>query len=100
MVMALTQFQSNIQELNLLQTSWANKLNPLLDKPLNNSLLIPGVVLSVGDNVINHRLGRKLQGWMLVDINGAATIYRAAPKNNLTLTLNSSAAVTVDLVVF
>lgn len=83
-----------------MQSSWARALEPLLKDPTNNGLILKNVVLINGVTVVNHRLGRMLQGWNLVDINGAASVYRSQPKNNLTLTLTSSAAVTVDLFVF
>ena len=48
----------------------------------------------------NHGLQQTMQGWMITDINAAATVYRSQPLNDKTLTLTSSAACTVDLVVF
>ncbi len=98
--MSLTQFQTRIQELSLLQNSWATQLNPILSNPTLKNLVLQSITLSSGDNVINHRLGRKLQGWMIADIDGAAAIFRNAPKNDLTLTLNSNAPVTVDILVY
>lgn len=83
-----------------MQSGWASQLNPLLNAPLSSNLILKEIVLAVGNNVINHKLGRKLQGYIISDITGAATIYRSAPKNDLTLTLNSNASVVVDLVVF
>ena len=79
---------------------WKSQLDPVLANPMNNSSLLTGIALINGSNVINHKLGRMMQGWMISDINGAATIYRSAPMNSLTLTLASNAAVTVNLVVF
>jgi hypothetical protein len=84
----------------LLQTRWASELNPLLRAPLAQAVRLSGIVLVVGDNVINHRLPDKLRGWLITDITGASSIYRSASKNDKTLTLNSSAAVTVDILVF
>jgi hypothetical protein len=98
--MSLPIFQSESRDLTLLQTSWSAQLNPLLKDPLNNGLLLKSVPLASGSNVINHRLGRMLQGWYVVDINAAITIYRSAPKSALTLTLTASGTATVDLFVF
>jgi hypothetical protein len=53
-----------------------------------------------GTTIINHGLGKMQQGWFIVDINGAATIYRSQPLNDKTLILNSSAAVIVSIGVF
>lgn len=96
----LPQFQTKSQDLSLMQNSWAKSLNPILQNPSLQSLLIKDVALSIGDNIINHRLGRMQQGWRICDIDGAAVIYRSAPLNALTLTLNSDAAVTVSIEVF
>lgn len=98
--MALPQFQTDDRDFQLMQSAWASQLNPLLNQPLSKALILKEVNLAVGDNVINHKLGRKLQGWAIVDSDGLSDIYRSAPKGDLTLTLNSSAAITVDILVF
>ncbi len=93
-------FKDQSQNLMLMQNKWASELNPILALPLNNMVITKGVELSVGVNVINHKLGATPQGWIITDIDGVATIYRSAPFSKLTLTLTSSAAVTVNLGVF
>lgn len=85
---------------DLAQTRWSSILSPIVDNPMNNGLLLTGVKLISGVTVVNHLLGRQMQGWIITDINAAATIYRSAPFNNLTLTLTSNAAVTLNLEVF
>ncbi len=81
-------------------TRWKVLIDPLLANPLNNASILVGVQLAIGATVINHKLGRPMQGWMILDIDGAATVYRSAPMNHLTLTLTSDAAVTITLGVF
>ena len=98
--MSLPIFQTQSKELSLMQTSWASKLNPLIDNPPNQGIILNDIDLVAGNNTINHMLGRIPQGWYIVDINGAANVYRSKPLNKLTLTLNSSAPVTVSLEVF
>lgn len=88
------------QDFTLLQNQWKRPIESCLARPTNQSLLLNGVALISGATVINHLLGRKMQGWVIVDINGAATIYRSSPLNDKTLTLTSSAAVTVNIEVF
>ena len=83
----------------LARRQWAAQLNPVLADPFFPSI-ISNVSLINGTTVINHKLGRMMQGWFITDINGAATIYRSKPLNNLTLTLTSNAAVTVSIGVF
>ena len=85
-----------------MQTKWKAALDPLLGDPTNNASILQNVSLIEGTNVINHKLGRTMQGWFITDQQGVANIYRpnTAPFNSLTLTLISSAAVTVNLGVF
>lgn len=57
--------------------------------------------MTASTNVINHKLGRMQQGWVITDINNVATsIYRSQPFNDKTLTLTSSGAVTVNIWVY
>lgn len=96
----LPYFQSDSRELSQLQTSWSAIISPVIDSPLNNGIFLKDIALISGTTIVNHRLGRKPQGWMITDINAAATIYKSQPFNPLTLILTSSAVVTVNLYVF
>lgn len=98
-IMSLPYFQSTDRNMSMLQTQWASQLNPLLSNPLFQGNLIRNVALINGTTIVNHRLGRALVGWFLVDINGAATIYSSS-HDALTLSLISNAAVNVSLYVF
>lgn len=99
-VSALPQFQTDDRDFQMMQNAWAGILNPMLRNPSLQANLLTGIDLSNGATVINHKLGRMPQGWRIVDIDGAATIYRSAALNDLTLTLTSDAAVTVSIEVF
>lgn len=99
----LTQFQSDDRNMQLMQNSWAADINPLLQNPSLQSIILPRVSLAIGSNTINHRLGRKLQGWRLVRQRAAASIYDTQDNNTmpqLTLLLTSNAVVIVDIEVF
>lgn len=98
--MALPLQKTDILPLSLLQTQWKSQLDPVLANPTASLSILSNVNLINGVNVINHLLGQKQQGWILVDQQGAASIYRSAPFNNLTLTLTSNAAVTISIGVF
>lgn len=85
------------------QTVWAQAINPALSCPLVKGQLLKDVELSNGQTVINHLLGRKLQGWFIVGIDAAATVYDSQATNQtpqLTLVLNSNAVCTANLWVF
>ena len=80
-----------------MQNVWASQLNPVLANLLVQGRVVPNISLSSGNNVINHLLGRMQIGWMLIDLDQGVTIYRAAPFNNLTITLNASGTANVSL---
>ena len=88
---------------NLMITQWSQELNPLLTSPLAGAVLLSGISLQAGNNTINHRLGQKLQGYMVVLNSAAATFYdgqNTNPTPALTLVLNASMDTTVSLIVF
>lgn len=86
--------------LSALATRWKSVLDPVLANPINGVSILSNVVLANGTTVINHKLDQLQQGWFIVDINAAATIYRSAAFNEKTLTLHSNAAVTVSIGVY
>lgn len=86
-----------------MENAWATLIEPFLNNPPNNPVLLKNISLSTGSNTINHRLGRKLIGWKITRIRSAATIYDEQDSNTnpqLTLILNSSAPALVDLECF
>lgn len=101
--MALPIFTTDDKNMLLLQTNWATLLNPLLKSPMLLGQVLKSEQLATGVNIINHKLGRKLQGWSIVRQRGSASIYDQQDTNSspqLTLALVSSAAVSVDIYVF
>jgi hypothetical protein len=99
----LPQFQDDNQALQLMQDRWSSILHPFINNPSNNALLHKNLTLTSGDNVINHKLGRKLQGWRVVRLRSAATFYDKQDTNSMpdkTLVLNASANAVIDLEVF
>lgn len=100
---SLPQFQSEDKDLNLMQNRWATILNPIIANPRNNSSVLKDVSLVTGPNTINHLLGQKLQGWSIIRINAASTIYDTQDSNqtpNQTLVLVSSAPCVCSIEVF
>lgn len=88
-----------------METSWASYLNPLLLNPLNNVTILKNVSLLAASNpnVVNHKLGRTLQGWILIGINAAAEVFDTQANNStpqLTLNLKTTADCKVNLAVF
>lgn len=86
-----------------LMPRWKSTLDPLLAGPLANAKLLPGVTLTAGSNTINHKLGQKLQGYIVVLSSAAATFFdgqNTNPAPERTLIITSSAPTTVSLLVF
>ena len=82
-------------------TLWASELNPVLVNPSTQSNLLTNIQLVAGQvNVINHKLGRVMQGWEIADLTSGAKIYRNAPLNDTTLSLITDTTTTVTLRVY
>lgn len=101
--MSLPLFQTALRELSMLQSAWTRVLDPVIMLPTNSGRIIKGVELVIGTNEIDHKLGRKLQGWYTVRKRGVGNFYDTQDTNNnaaLTLQLVSDAVVSVDIFVF
>ncbi len=98
--MALPLQKTSLLPLSLLQTQWKAQLDPVLANPMTSMLILSNISLIDGATVINHKLGGTQQGWIILDQQGPASIYRSQPFNKTTLTLTSSAAVIVSIGVF
>lgn len=99
----LVNYQTDDRDFQLMQSNWSKQLNPLLNNPSNNAIILKEVQLTTGSNTINHRLGKKLTGWRIVRQRSAAQIYDDQDNNQmpaLTLTLVSDANVSVDIECF
>lgn len=95
--------QTSNTDLQTVQQALVRTLTPVFNTPNLGGNLLTGQVLAVGVNTINHGLGRNLNGWSIVRQRAQANIWDSQDSNkmqNLTLILNSTAAVTVDLYVF
>ncbi len=87
----------------LANPKWAAVINPVLANPLVTGNHLKGIVVVTGANVINHGLGQKLQGYIVVRNSAAVTFYDSQATNSrddLTLILNASGAATISLYVF
>lgn len=104
--MSLPKFQqvkTDIQDLQTVQTNLVRTLNPVFDTQTLGGNILKNIALTTGSNTISHKLGRNLVGWQIVRQRAASTIYDTQDSNStpqLTLLLNSSAAVVVDIYCF
>jgi hypothetical protein len=87
------------RNVNQLQQNIQQAMKPILNNPMQYGNFI-STTLNVGKNVIPIGLQQTQQGWIIMDIDGAAIIYRSTPLNSTNLSLNSSAKVDVIIYVF
>jgi hypothetical protein len=100
---AQTTLLSLIRGYNSLISNLQQIFTALLNKVQLDSVILNKVSLSVGQNVIPHTLGRTLTGWELIRQRGQASIWDSQDNNpnpGNYLLLMSSAAVSVDILVF
>ncbi len=86
-----------------MQQQWASIIDPILSNPTNNSSVLKNISLVLGANVVPHKLGQPLQGWIITRQRALASVYDTQDTNqmpDLTLNLVASAPVVVDLMVF
>lgn len=87
----------------LANPKWAATINPVLSNPITSGNLIENITLVSGNNTINHGLGRKLQGYIVVrNASGTTFFDRQAsnPMTDLTLILVASGATEISIYVF
>lgn len=96
---------TNTQDVDLatVQRNLVRVLQPVFNTPILGGNLLTQQTLAVGANSINHGLGRTLNGWQIVRQRAQADIWDSQDTNKtpqLTLALNSSAIVIVDIYCF
>jgi hypothetical protein len=96
-------FNSQDIEINRLQDNVADGFNRVLTSAILDFTLIKSVALKIGDNVVNHELGRNPNGWIVVRKRGPGNFYDKQDSNTtpaLNIVINSDSAVTVDFYFF
>lgn len=101
-IKALKTIKPEGYELTSIQRNMKEFTKQLEVNPLLGGILLENITLTTGNNTVNHKLGRNIRGWIVVDKSAASDIYKVgtqpAPSRNIVL--NSSAPVTVSLYVF
>jgi hypothetical protein len=96
---------TNNTDIQRVENSLISTLQSIITNPLLNSpTLKKAVVLTTGvDNVVDHGLNRPVTGWIIVDKNASADIYKSATINTMPTTsiiLNTTSTVTVTILFF
>lgn len=97
---SIPRMQTTNREINQLQQSISQAVNPVLQNPISQGSLVTNQSLSSGNNQVPHGLGRQAQGRAIVYQSAASNIYDYQKPDNKFFYLNASAAVTVSLYVF
>jgi hypothetical protein len=104
MLQTLTKMNTSSRELNMVQDNIIRVINPIVAQQILSGNQLTSIPLSVGPNAVNHLLGHVLQGWFITRMrSNFSQIYDTQDTNPvpaITLTLNSSVAVVVDIFVF
>jgi hypothetical protein len=96
---------SNNADIQRVENSLVSTLQSIITNPLlNTPTLKKAIVLTSGvDNVVDHGLNRPVTGWIIVDKNATADIYKSATTNTMPTTsiiLNTTSTVTVTILFF
>jgi len=95
--------QTDSRQVNQFQQALKQALQPLTSQPQSEGIILTQVALVAGTNTIPTMINRKLQGWSLVRVRAASTVYDTQDSNPnpfQTLVLVASAPVVVDIFVF
>ena len=96
-------FNASNTELNRLQDNVADGFNSVLTSVILDYNIVSKVALKVGDNIVDHKLGRAPVGWIVVRKRGAGNFYDKQDSNptpTRNIVINSDSAVTVDIYFF
>lgn len=97
-IRAFRKFGSDSDEMNRVQDNVEIALEPLIISPIIDGVLISASLVA-GVNTVNHKLGRKPQGWILVAPQANESVWQLAADKNV-LTLEASGNITTSLWVF
>ena len=98
-----TQIWSKEQEVTRLQSHLKTVLNPLLELPISDGVLIKDLTVNTTDTLIEHKLGRKPEGFLITGLKSNSVIYESATANDEAaslIILIASATATADIYFF
>lgn len=101
MIKRFTVVNTKDADLNSVQRNVDDALTPIIRNPLLDGRMIEKVRLTAANpTLVEHKLGRQVLGWVIVDIDSNANVWKT-PTNNINfLQLETSADCTVNIYVF
>ena len=104
MLNAIRKIRVKDKDLEQVQSNISNTIAPVLKSLVVDGVLVKDIVLASGVNRVNHTLGRLPEGWIIVDRNTAATVFKTVPTtaantitDSSTISFTSSGTVTVSI---
>jgi len=101
---AIRKIRVKDKDLEQVQSNISNTIAPVLKSLVVDGVLVKDIVLASGVNRVNHTLGRLPEGWIIVDRNTAATVFKTVPTtaantitDSSTISFTSSGTVTVSI---
>ncbi len=98
-----TQIWSPNEEVTRLQTHIRTTLNPLLELPISDGLLHTYLSIETSDTVIDHKLGRQYEGFIITRLKSNSVIFESSSTNDTPdriIILKASATATADIYFF
>lgn len=92
-------------EVQNMENSLVNTFSSIDKNPLLNNLnIIKTIVLTSGvDTYVDHKLGRAVAGWIVINKNGFGDVKQSSTTNLIpksSIILQSNATITVDILFF
>ena len=98
-----TQIWSPNEEVTRLQSHIKTTLNPLLELPISDGVLLTDLSIATSDTVIDHKLGRQYEGFIITRLKSNSVIFESSSTNDTpdrTIILEASATATADIYFF
>lgn len=96
-------FYSKNEEMNKLMNNLDIALAPIINNSFLDFSLVKDISLAIGDNLVDHKLNRTPNGWVVVRKRGAGNFYDKQDTNTTptkNYIINSDTAVVVDIYFF
>ena len=98
-----TQLWSENQEITRLQSHIKTALNPLLELPISDGVMIKDLTIETTDTLVNHKLGRAYEGFIITRLKTNAVIFESSSTNHTPgriIIMKASTQATADIYFF
>ena len=99
---AMKTIQPDSYDSDVIQRNTKEFVKQLEDNIILDGILLNDIVITTADTVIEHKLNRKFQGWMIVRKNANADVWESATQTleSKFITLKSDTTVTVSIYIY